>query len=595
MAITTGAEAVRWDLGRLYSGPDDFAVEGDLKAALESAKDVSARLHGKVADLDAAGLAAGVDELQEIQERVEKVGAFAYLNFATDTGDPARGALLQKVEERATAVGTELIFFELEWAAVPDERAEELLADAALDRWRHFLKSARRFRPHLLSEPEEKVVAEKSVTGRSAWVRLFTQVTDATRVDLDGQRMNLEEALSRLHLPDRDVRQRAGRAITEALQPNLPVRTFVINTVMADHALDDRLRHYSSWIAARNLGNEITDETVEALVSSVTSRYDIPARWYRLKGRLLGIDELNEHDRYAPLSPDEREVSWDEARQTVLDAYRSFSTDMADIAGAFFDGYIDAPSVPGKQGGAFAHPVVPSAHPYVMPNYTGQRRDVMTLAHELGHGVHQVLANRLGLFNASTPLTLAETASIFGETVTFGRLLAEERDPKARLALLGGRIEDICASVFRQIAMNRFEDACHNARRDQGELAPDRIGEEWVRTQREMFGDSLTITDEYRTWWSYIPHFIHTPGYVYAYAFGNLLALAVYARYEAEGAAFVPSYLQLLASGGSDTPEALGRLVGVDLADPEFWKAGLAVVDDLVTEAEGLAGQTAGS
>ena len=478
---------------------------------------------------------------------------------------------------------------------MPDERADELLADPALDRWRHFLKSARRFRPHLLSEPEEKVVAEKSVTGRSAWVRLFTQVTDATSVELDDQHMNLEEALSRLHLPDRDVRQRAGHAITQALQPNLPVRTFVFNTVMADHALDDRIRRYSSWLAARNLGNEIADETVQALVDAVVSRYDIPARWYKLKGRLLGIDELNEHDRYAPLTPDEAAIGWEEARETVLDAYRSFSTDMADIAAAFFDGYIDAPSVPGKQGGAFAHSVVPSAHPYVMLNYTGQRRDVMTLAHELGHGVHQVLANRLGLFNASTPLTLAETASIFGETVTFGRLLAEERDPKARLALLGGRIEDICASVFRQIAMNRFEDACHNARRDQGELAPDRIGEEWVRTQREMFGDSLTITDEYRTWWSYIPHFIHTPGYVYAYAFGNLLALAVYARYEAEGASFVPSYLQLLASGGSDTPEALGRLVGVDLADPEFWKAGLAVVDDLVTEAEALAGQTAGS
>jgi oligoendopeptidase F len=364
---------------------------------------------------------------------------------------------------------------------------------------------------------------------------------------------------------------------------------------MADHALDDRLRHYSSWIAARNLGNEIADATVDALVTSVTSRYDIPARWYRLKGRLLGIDELNEHDRYAPLTADEKEVSWQEARETVLDAYRSFSEQMADIASGFFDGYIDAPAQPGKQGGAFAHPAVPSVHPYVMLNYTGRRRDVMTLAHELGHGVHQVLANRLGLFNASTPLTLAETASIFGETVTFGRLLSEEREPKARLALIGGRIEDICASIFRQVAMNRFEDAAHNARRAEGELAADRLSEEWMRTQRDMFGDSLTITDSYRTWWSYIPHFIHTPGYVYAYAFGNLLALAVYARYEREGASFVPNYLQLLAAGGSDTPDALGHLVGVDLSDPGFWNAGLDVVDELVTEAEKLAASQPGS
>jgi len=364
---------------------------------------------------------------------------------------------------------------------------------------------------------------------------------------------------------------------------------------MADHALDDRLRHYSSWIAARNLGNEISDDTVQALVDAVTSRYDIPARWYRLKGRLLGIDDLNEHDRYAPLTQDEAQVSWDEARTTVLDAYRSFSPEMADIATTFFDGYIDAPPQPGKQGGAFAHPAVPSAHPYVMLNYTGRRRDVMTMAHELGHGVHQVLANRLGLFNASTPLTLAETASIFGETVTFGRILSGENDPKARLALLGGRIEDIAASIFRQIAMNRFEDAVHNARRELGELSSDAIADHWIRTQRDMFGDSLTITDEYRSWWSYIPHFIHTPGYVYAYAFGNLLALAVYARYEKEGASFVPSYVKLLSAGGSDTPDELGRLVGVDLTDPNFWSAGLEVVDELVSEAESLAAAQTGS
>ena len=426
-------------------------------------------------------------------------------------------------------------------------------------------------------------------------MRLFTQVSDAVSVSLDGKTVTLEEALAQLFVPDREMRQRAGRAITEALEPGLPVRTFIFNTVLSDHSVDDRLRHYGSWISSRNLGNEIEDATVDALVDSVTSRYDIPARWYRLKGRLLGLDELTEHDRYAPLLPDERQVGWDEARTTVLDAYRSFSPEMADIASEFFDGYIDAAVAPGKQGGAFAHPAVPSAHPYVLLNYTGRRRDVMTMAHELGHGVHQVLANRLGLFNASTPLTLAETASIFGETVTFGRLLADETDPEGRLALLAGRIEDISASVFRQVAMNRFEDATHTARREEGELSPDRIAEEWLRTQRAMFGDSLRLTDDYRSWWSYIPHFIHTPGYVYAYAFGNLLALAVYARYEAEGAAFVPSYLQLLAAGGSDTPETLGRLVGVDLADPDFWKAGLGVIDELVTEAEELAAATSAS
>jgi len=595
MTITDGAEEVRWDLSRLYPDPVDKQLDDDLMAAEQMADGVSSRLHGRVAELDAAGLSDAVDELQSIQEKVERAGTYAYLNFATDTGDPARGALLQRVQERSTSIATKLLFFELEWAAVSDERADELLADSALEEWRHFLKAVRRFRPHLLTEPEEKVVTEKSVTGRSAWVRLFSQVTDAINVDVDGESTTLDQALARLHDPDREVRQRAGRAVTGALQPGLPVRTYIYNTVLADHALDDRLRQYSSWIAARNLGNEISDDTVQALVEAVTSRYDIPARWYRLKGRLLGINDLNEHDRYAPLTPDEAEVGWDQARHTVLDAYRSFSPEMADIAAVFFDGYIDAPPQPGKQGGAFAHPAVPSAHPYVMLNYTGRRRDVMTLAHELGHGVHQVLANRLGLFNASTPLTLAETASIFGETVTFGRILSEENDPKARLALLGGRIEDITASIFRQIAMNRFEDAVHNARRQQGELSSDTIAEHWIRTQRDMFGDSLTITDEYRSWWSYIPHFIHTPGYVYAYAFGNLLALAVYARYEKEGASFVPSYLQLLSAGGSESPDELGRLVGVDLSDPNFWSAGLQVVDELVSEAETLAAAQTGS
>jgi len=587
--MTNGAETVRWDLSPLYASPDDPALAADLTSALDDAKSFSERFHGRIAELSAAELAAATGELEAINERVERVGAFAYLRFATDTADPARGALLQTVEERSTAIATELLFVELEWAAVPDERAAELLADPALARWRHFLEAARRFRPHLLSEPEEKVIAEKSVTGRAAWSRLFTQVTDAISVELDGQTVPLEEALSRLHHPDRETRHAAGRAVTRALQPGLSIRTYVFNTILADHSTDDRLRAFPSWISSRNLSNEIDESTVEALVTSVTSRYDLPARWYRLKARLLGFDELTEHDRYAPLLPDETEIDWPEARNTVLDAYRSFSPQMADIAAGFFDRYIDAPVAPGKQGGAFSHPVVPSAHPYVLLNFTARRRDVMTLAHELGHGVHQVLANDQGLFNAATPLTLAETASIFGETVTFARLLDEEHEPNARLALVASRIEDISASVFRQTAMNRFEDAVHNLRRTEGELSAERFGEEWLRTQREMFGDAVRISDEYATWWSYIPHFIHTPGYVYAYAFGNLLALAIYARYEAEGAAFVPSYLELLAAGGSDRPEALAALVGVDLTDPDFWNAGLAVIGDLVDEAEKLA------
>ncbi|MHB8670432.1 MAG: M3 family oligoendopeptidase [Acidimicrobiales bacterium] len=588
---TGGAEGVRWDLRPLYQGPGDPALEADLATALEESRRFSERWHGEVGMLDAAELAEAVETLERIAERAARVGSFAFLHYCTDTRDPARGSLLQRTEEQGTAISTTTLFFGLEWAELEEESAEALLADPSLDRWRHYLKSARRFRPHLLSEPEEKVVAELTVTGRSAWSRLFTEVCDTIEVDLPsaGATVTLEEALSRLHLAEREVRAEAGAAVTAALRPGLAVRTFIFNTVLADAGTEDRLRHFPSWIAGRNLGNEIEDATVEALVSSVTSRYDICARWYRLKARLLGVERLDEHDRYAPLLADDAEVSWDEARQTVLDAYRSFSPEMAEIAGGFFDGYIDAPTGTGKQGGAFAHPTVPSAHPYVLLNFTATRRDVMTLAHELGHGVHQVLAGRLGLFNAETPITLAETASIFGETVTFGRLLADESDPLARLALLAGRIEDIIASVFRQVAMNRFEDAVHTLRRNEGELSRERFAAEWLRTQRAMFGDSVELSDDYGDWWSYIPHFIHTPGYVYAYAFGNLLTLAIYARYEAEGPSFVPAYLDLLGAGGSDRPEVLARRVGVELEDPQFWHAGLSLIDALVAEAEGLA------
>ncbi|MBV9042136.1 MAG: M3 family oligoendopeptidase, partial [Acidimicrobiia bacterium] len=504
MTTTTGAEDVHWDLTHLYETIEGRETNFDLIAAKQMSEGFASRLRGHLSRLEPAQLADAIEELQAIQEKVEKAQAFAYLNFATDSRVPQRGAFLRHVEESAAEVATNLLFFELEWAEISEERVDELLAAPAMEEWGHFLRAMRRFQPHLLTEPEEKLMTEKSVTGRSAWVRLFTQVTDEITVELDDDEFTLEQALSDLYSPDRDERQRSGRAITAALQPGLAVRTYIYNSILADHSLDDRLRRYGSWIAARNLGNEISDETVQALVDAVTSRYDIPARWYRLKGKLLGI-ELNEHDRYAPLTPDEAEVSWEQARETVLDAYHSFSPAMASVAGGFFDGYIDAPPHPGKQGGAFSHPAVPSAHPYVMLNYTGRRRDVMTLAHELGHGVHQVLANRRGLFNAATPLTLAETASIFGETVTFGRLLSEERDPAGRLALIGGRIEDVAASIFRQIAMNRFEDAVHNARRNEGELSSEEIAEHWITTQREMFGDSLTITDEYRSWWSYIP------------------------------------------------------------------------------------------
>jgi oligoendopeptidase F len=629
-----------WDLGALVDGEGSEGVERRLAEALTRAKAFAERYAGKLGELDRAGLAEAMRELSAIHDLVGRAGAYAALDFSTDTSDPARGALLQRTQEQGTAIETTLLFFELEWAALPEERAQELLgddddggtadggggADGEEDRLafcRHHLRCARRYRDHLLSEPEERILAEKALTGASAWSRLFEELTSAIQVDLpgratgdeaadgdrapgddgvlggdeaagggagDGRRVALDQALSNLVLPDRELRRSTAEAITAALTPGLRTRAFLFNTLLADKATDDRLRRYPHWLAARNLANEASDESVRALVEAVRGRYEIARRWYRLTARLLGVERIADYDRMAAVTDDDVTYTFAQAREVVLDCYSSFSPELGALAKRFFDErYIDAPLRPGKRGGAFCASAVPSVHPYVLLNYTSRRRDVLTLAHELGHGVHFALAARQGIFHQGTPLTLAETASVFAETIVFGRLLAEDSTPASRLQLLAENLQDTIATVFRQVAMNRFEDLVHTARRSEGELSVERFGELWSESQEEMLGDSVQITDGYRSWWSYIPHFIGSPGYVYAYAYGQLLALSVYDRYEQRGAEFVPQYLELLAAGGSRTPEELGRIVGVDLADPGFWESGLDLVEGQLHEAEAAA------
>jgi len=400
----------------------------------------------------------------------------------------------------------------------------------------------------------------------------------------------LDVALSRLMSPDRELRRGTAEAVTTALAPGLRTRGFLFNTLLHDKAVDDRLRHHDHWLHSRNLANEASDESVQALVDAVRRRYELPRRWYRLKARLLGIDRLADYDRMAAVTDEDSSFGWSQARDLVLDSYASFSPDLANVARRFFDErWIDAPVRPGKRGGAFCSYTVPSVHPYVMLNWTSRRRDVLTLAHELGHGVHAALAARQGVFHQGTPLTLAETASVFGETVTFGRLLEQTDDPASRLSLLAESIEDSIATVFRQTAMNHFEDLAHNARREEGELSIERIGELWSESQTEMLGDSVEVTEGYRSWWSYVPHFINTPGYVYAYSYGQLLALSVYQRYIEDGPGFVPRYMELLSAGGSMPPEELGQIVGIDLADPGFWDHGLDRVEQRLEAAEAAA------
>jgi oligoendopeptidase F len=583
-------ERTEWNLDPLVDGRGEQGVDEQLAQAQELADRFAERYPGKVAELDAAALAEAMRELEAVYELVSRAGSFAHLQFATNTQDPKIGALLQRAQERATAIETRLLFFELEWAAVPDERADELLADPVLDFCRHYLENTRRYRPHLLTEPEELVMTEKSVTGRSAWTRLFAEVTSAIRVALPDGEASLEVALSKLQSPDREVRRGAAEAVTEALEPTLRTRAFIFNTLLNDKAVDDRLRKYADWISSRNLSNEASDESVQALVQAVTARYDIPQRWYRLKAKLLGVDRIADYDRMAAVSAQEPVVPWGEARDLVTDCYEEFSPELgAIVRRSFEDRWIDAPLRPAKRGGAFCASTVPDLHPYVMLNYTATRQDVLTLAHELGHGVHAVLGARQGIFHMSTPLTMAETASTFGEEIVFDRLLERAENAESRLALLARNVEGSIATVFRQTAMNRFEDRVHNARRSEGEVSIDRISEIWIETQSDMVGDSVELTDGYRRWWSYIPHFVNTPGYVYAYAYGQLFALSVYRLYTERGEEFVPRYVELLAAGGSRSPEDLGKIVGVDLADPGFWDAGLALVEETIEKTEAAA------
>jgi oligoendopeptidase F len=583
------AADVAWDLEPLVDGRGQEGVDALLDEA-ELLVDALEARRGTIAGLDADGLAAFMHELADLNDKIGRAGSYAGLAFSVDTADPVRGALMQRVEERSTMLSTRILFFELEWAEVPDDRVDELLADDRLDFCRHFLRSARRYIPHLLTEPEERILTEKSVTGSSAWSRLFSELTSVIRLDLDGNDVPLEQGLSLLQSPDRELRKTAAEAVTAGLEPGLRTRAFVFNTLLADKATDDRLRHYDGWLASMNLANEASDASVEALVEAVQARYDIPQRWYTLKAKLLGIDRLADYDRMASVASAEAEFGWDEATRIVVDAYDSFSPKMADVVRRFLDEpWIDAPMREAKRGGAFCAYTVPSHHPYLLLNYTAQRRDVLTLAHELGHGVHAYLAREQGVFHQTTPLTLAETASVFGETVTFGRLLDATTDPDARLALLAESLEGQIATVFRQTAMNRFEDAVHTARREEGELSVERFGDLWAASQEAMLGDSVEITEGYRTWWSYIPHFIGTPGYVYAYAYGQLLALSVYRKYTDDGPDFVPRYLEMLSAGGSLPPEELGKIVGVDLADPGFWDGGLAIVAEQLDAAEAAA------
>jgi oligoendopeptidase F len=589
--LARDADLPAWDLSDLYPGPDSAELRGALDEAEQAARAFAAGHAGKLAILSGAGLAAALSEYQRIEETLGRVMSYAQLLFSGDGTDATIGRFYQSTAERATSISSHLVFFSLELNRIDDAVLEAKLADPAAARWRPWLADLRAFRPHQLSDEVEKLLHEKEVTGRAAWSRLFDETMAGLKVKLGDEALTVSAALNLLSDPDRAKREAAARAIGATFGDNLRLFALITNTLAKDKEIIDGWRRYERPGSYRNLSNMVEDSVVDALVAAVTADYGrLSHRYYRLKAGWLGLDTLQHWDRNAPLpEDDDREVSFDTARRDVLAAYGAFSPEMAEIGGRFFARpWIDAQLRPGKAGGAFAHPTVPSAHPYLLLNYHGRTRDVMTLAHELGHGVHQILAGEQGYLMSSTPLTLAETASVFGEMLTFRALLDAESDPARRRTMLARKVEDMLNTVVRQIAFYRFETLLHDERRS-GELLPERIGELWLQVQRESLGPAFTFSDDYRVYWSYVPHFVHSPFYVYAYAFGDCLVNALYGVFRDGHPGFQHKYLQMLRAGGTKRHRELLAPFGLDATDPAFWRRGLDVIAGFIDELEAAA------
>ena len=589
MTTQTGAEQVRWDLTELYDSPDDPRIEAVLAEALDFAREFEQSYQGRVAQLAPAEFVEMMRSLEDHYDQIARPSLYASLLHTLKTQDHQAGKLVGRIREAGAERGRHMVFFSLELAALTDAEAERLYGDPQAAVYKHTVEQERKERPHQLSQVEETLLTEISPVGVGSWTRLFEELCAAITAPIEGEELPLASALSLIRDGDREKRKQATLAITEGLRRDLRTRTYAFNVVLQSKSIADRLRKYDSWISSRNLANETSDEAVEALVQAVTARYDVVERYYTVKKKLLGLDQLYEWDRYAPIEEVERQLTWDQARDLALGSYHRFSARAGKLVQDFFDHpWIDAPVADGKESGAYCAGATPRFHPFVMMNFTGKFNDALTLAHELGHGLHDRLAARQHIFDYHPPLTLAETASVFGEQLTFDRLMAEEGDARVRLAMLCHQVEDAFATIFRQVAMNRFEDAAHAARRTQGELSSDQLGGIWQEKVQAMFGDSLELTEDHLPWWSYVGHFIRVPGYVYAYAFGNLLALSLYQRYREVGPDFVETYLDFLGAGGSQAPDELVRSVGMDITDPGFWDAGLKILDGMVAQVEDL-------
>lgn len=583
--MTSSAEGIEWDLTDFYDSLEDPRIDKDIEEALKRADDFGEKYRGKVEEreLTPAELDEAMKEYEAIYELMGKVGSYAVLAYSVDTQDADRGALYARAQQKSSEMKNKLIFFELEWQNLEDEDAEEYLEAGELDKYSSLLRHWRKYTPYMLSEKEEQLVESLQNTGKKAFVRLFDETLGDIEVPVekDGEekKMVLDQALSLLYEEDRELRKEATRGVTEALKSKKKLLSFIFNNIVLNHDTIGKFRNYPHPMTPRNLDNRVDKETVDALIEACMNNVDMVHRFYDIKKDILGYDKLYDHDRYNPLPGAQSEITFEESKEKVLDAYERFSPKMKEIAEKFFEeSWIDAQLKAGKRGGAFSASTVPSVHPYILLNFTDKPRDAMTMAHELGHGIHQYLAREQGYLQQSTPLTTAEMASVFGEMLLFDKMLKEEEDPEAKLALIGNKLQGEYATVFRQIVMTRFELALHEARVKEGELKPERINELWLEANREQFGDSVELSDDYGWWWSYVLHFVHYPFYCYAYAFGDLLVLALYGLYQEQGDEFAPKYVKLLSKGGSEDPKDLLSEIGVDITDPEFWQKGLSVL-----------------
>jgi len=583
-----------WNLADLYPAMDSDELKSDLEKARDKAETFQSRWRGRLAEAargEGEGLAAAVVEFETLEELLGRIISYAGLVYSGDTSDPARAKFYGDIQSSVTDISSRLLFFPLELNRIEDAQMDAAMErDPALAHYRPWIVDLRKDKPFQLEDRVEELFHEKAITGRGAWNRLYDETLTSLRFTVDGDDLALEATLNLLQDPEREKRRKAASALANVFSENLRVFTLITNTLSKDKEISDRWRGFEDVADSRHLANRVERKVVDALSEAVSDAYPaISHRYYAMKAKWLGLDVLEYWDRNAPL-PDStrRDISWDEARQTVLSAYSGFAPEMATIADRFFaNDWIDAANRPGKSPGAFAHPTVPSVHPYVLLNYMGKPRDVMTLAHELGHGVHQVLAGRQGALMAATPLTLAETASVFGEMLTFRSLLEQAKTKAERKTLLASKVEDMINTVVRQIAFYQFERALHEERR-QGELTTERIGEIWLEVQTRSLGPALRLGDGYDTYWTYVPHFIHSPFYVYAYAFGDCLVNSLYAVYRNSETGFQEKYFEMLKAGGTKHHSELLKPFGLDASDPAFWSKGLAMISGFIDELEAM-------